>query len=52
MTHPSDPNWVPRRHKVDDCAYCQRAEKYHPYHDPSPACKSGRREHCTCDTCF
>lgn len=23
-----------------------------PDHDPSPRCQSGKRPHCTCDTCF
>jgi hypothetical protein len=39
-----------------ECAYCDRlrAERstYHPNHNASPRCQSGRRDHCTCDTCF
>ena len=52
----SDPNWKPRRHKVDGCVYCERAkanrDKYHPYHDASTRCRSGGHDHCTCDTCY
>jgi hypothetical protein len=23
-----------------------------PYHEANPRCESGKRSHCTCDTCF
>ncbi len=47
-----------RRHQAPEgeCKYCDamRAENmtYHPPHDPSPMCASGRRNHCSCDGCF
>lgn len=41
------------------CAYIYRATGHlptevamGPHHDPSPCCRSGKRPHCTCDTCF
>jgi hypothetical protein len=35
------------------CAYCAKyAGQMHPSHNASPMCKSGKRNHCTCDTCF
>ena len=36
------------------CAYCDQhsTEEMMPPHDPSPRCESGKRPHCTCDTCF
>jgi hypothetical protein len=47
-----------RRHKLDagDCSYCDREREqgnsFHPAHDASPRCESGKHAHCTCDTCF
>jgi len=47
-----------RRHKapVGECAYCDRERKagtdFHPSHDASSGCQSGKRPHCTCDSCF
>ena len=47
-----------RRHKAGkgECKSCDefRAEglEFHPSHDASLACQSGRRPHCTCDECF
>lgn len=39
-----------------ECAYCDRERKdgndFHPPHDASPRCESGKRAHCSCDTCF
>jgi hypothetical protein len=39
-----------------DCPTCADAManpgKAVPYHDASPRCESGKRPHCTCDTCF
>ena len=39
-----------------ECKECDRyrAEgvSFHPSHTASPNCQSGRRAHCTCDTCF
>jgi hypothetical protein len=52
--------WVPdtRRHKAlpGECVYCDRERAdncaFHPSHDASPRCESGKRAHCSCDTCF
>lgn len=47
-----------RRHQVDEgaCAYCDRERQagstFHPSHDASDRCESGKRPHCSCDTCF
>lgn len=57
------PPWIARpfgsqRHQAPpgECAYCDRmrAERttFHPPHDASSNCQSGRRNHCSCDTCF
>lgn len=39
-----------------NCPTCEKAKRnghpFHPPHDPSPNCKSGKRPHCTCDACF
>jgi hypothetical protein len=42
-----------------NCPTCVREKRDHPTLDPfmpnhtaSPRCRSGRRNHCTCDTCF
>lgn len=39
-----------------ECAFCDRMRaegvSFHPYHDASMNCQSGKRSHCTCDTCF
>lgn len=32
--------------------YAQEGETFHPPHDPSPMCESGKRPHCTCERCF
>lgn len=36
------------------CAYCDqhRNDPMMPSHTPSAACESGKRPHCTCDTCY
>lgn len=45
-----------RRHKLEpgECAYCdrERNNSFHPSHDASDRCESGKHAHCTCDTCF
>jgi hypothetical protein len=47
-----------RRHKLPkgECPYCDREREagnnFHPWHDASRYCKSGKRPHCTCDRCF
>lgn len=47
-----------RRHKAPEgeCEYCDREREqkveFHPPHDASDGCQSGKRQHCTCDTCF
>ena len=44
-----------RRHKLPpgECKYCD-GEKgtFHPPHDAADRCESGKRTHCSCDTCF
>jgi hypothetical protein len=52
-----DADALARRHRVEDCDYCNRlraegASSFAPYHDASPRCESGKRNHCTCATCF
>lgn len=34
------------------CVICAETGLLKPPHDASPRCRSGGREHCTCDTCF
>lgn len=47
-----------RRHKLPpgECKYCDRerdaGSTFHPPHDASQRCESGKHSHCTCDTCF
>jgi len=45
-----------RRQKAQsgECAYCDRegSNSFHPPHDASPRCESGKHSHCSCDTCF
>jgi hypothetical protein len=45
-----------RRHRVPvgECVACDRERDvdFSPYHDASTNCQSGRRAHCTCDTCW
>lgn len=46
------------RHKAapGECAYCDaeraKGNEYHPHHDASERCESGKHPHCTCDTCW
>jgi hypothetical protein len=38
---------------AEGCTYCeQHWPGMMPSHTASPRCQSGRRNHCTCDTCF
>lgn len=47
-----------RQHKLEpgQCAYCDREREdgndWHPSHDASQNCQSGKHPHCSCDTCF
>jgi len=47
-----------RRHQAPEgeCPYCDgeraKGNTHHPSHDASPRCESGKRNHCTCDTCW
>lgn len=47
---------LPRRRTAPrgECRYCDEhhAESMMPYHDASHRCESGKKPHCTCDTCF
>lgn len=40
----------------EPCAYCDdmqaRGMTFYPAHKASDNCKSGKHNHCTCDTCF
>jgi len=44
----------PKRIYVEGCKACAAIGKggFGPPHDASDSCESGKREHCTCDTCF
>lgn len=37
-----------------ECKFCDAHgdNDMMPSHDASPRCESGKRNHCTCDTCF
>ena len=41
---------------IGECAYCDRERalnnSFHPPHNASRTCRSGRHNHCSCDTCF
>jgi hypothetical protein len=44
-----------RRHKLTagKCKSCDgETNDFHPPHDASNRCESGKRSHCSCDTCF
>lgn len=43
-----------RRRHVEGCSYCEqnKGASMMPSHDASLRCESGKRPHCTCDTCF
>jgi len=47
-----------RRHKapIGECVSCDReragGNDFHPSHDASEHCESGRHNHCSCDLCF
>lgn len=49
---------VKRRHKAGpgECRICDNnrddSNEFHPPHDASDRCESGKRKHCSCDTCF
>jgi hypothetical protein len=36
----------------DGCQFRRPSKGWAPSHEASPACQSGKRPHCTCDTCF
>lgn len=44
------------RAPIGECPTCDRAretgERFMPRHTASARCRSGQRNHCTCDTCF
>jgi hypothetical protein len=37
---------------IDGCTFRQYPEGFQPGHTASSYCRSGKRPHCTCDTCF
>ena len=44
-----------RQEEIANCKYCQEIKAsggFGPPHFASPNCQSGRRNHCSCDTCF
>lgn len=47
-----------KRHQLPkgECAYCdserEQGNTFHPSHDASERCESGKRNHCSCDRCF
>lgn len=49
-------SWPARTDRVVGCDYCRRLalarEDFAPRHTASDRCRSGKRAHCTCDTCF
>lgn len=48
-------NWERvRRRSHGECAYCDNwgDDPMMPRHAASERCESGKRPHCTCDTCF
>jgi hypothetical protein len=51
-----DPEKPWQRIYVKGCRYCESEREagntFFPSHVPSRGCRSGRRPHCTCDTCF
>lgn len=52
------PQRAPKRHKAPpgECTTCDReraqGNDFHPSHDASDRCESGKHAHCSCDTCF
>jgi len=44
------------RAEPGECKFCdtmrQDGVTFHPPHDASANCESGKHAHCTCDTCF
>lgn len=49
----TQPPTTRRRRRVPECTYCDSVmESGAPMHDASERCESGKRPHCTCDTCF
>jgi len=46
------------RHKAPpgECKYCDEEREagndFHPSHDARDWCKSGKHNHCSCDSCF
>jgi hypothetical protein len=52
-----DPVYINRRVSRDPgCAYCKEllaeGTDFAPPHEASQRCQSGKRNHCSCDTCF
>ncbi len=48
---------APRRFILSPHGLCVTCSQYiagemMPWHDASPRCESGKRNHCTCDICF
>lgn len=45
---------IARRRTVPGCKYCEenKFSRDMPEHDASPDCESGKKPHCTCDSCY
>lgn len=48
-----------RKHRAEyasECNLCdemrRKGDTFHPSHDASKNCESGKRKHCSCDICF
>lgn len=50
MSDPKPP--TRRQHRVKGCTTCEQYGLHGPSHDASDRCESGKRPHCSCDTCF
>lgn len=57
--HRPDPNFLPVTNGLapeGTCSYCDatraRGETFFPSHAVRSWCQSGKRPHCTCDSCF
>lgn len=45
-------NSTDTRVRVTVCPSCKNTDDRGPSHEPSRNCMSGKRPHCSCDTCF
>lgn len=54
LSHTHDCSFIDSLEKeIAECKYCQENRNtMEPSHFASDRCESGKRNHCTCDTCF